>query len=182
MHDNFPHQATDMLRKQRFDVADPVIIATTGWTTDELDAAIREHNIHETFSFVTLLIGVNNQYRGRGLENYREEFTTLLNQAITFAGKRAEKVFVLSIPDWGVTPFAEGRDHQKIAKEIDDYNAACRQIAEHNKCHFIEITGSTREHGKDNDYLVTDRLHPSGKEYAIWANKLSKEVAKALKD
>ena len=182
MHNNFPHQAADMLRKQRFDVADPVIIATTGWTTDELDAAIREHNIHETFSFVTLLIGVNNQYRGRGLDNYKEEFTTLLNQAITFAGKKAEKVFVLSIPDWGVTPFAEGRDHQKIAKEIDDYNAACKQIAEHNKCHFIEITASTREHGKDNAYLVADHLHPSGKEYAIWADRLSKEVAKVLKD
>jgi len=101
MHDNFPHQAVQMLRKQHFDVADPVIIATTGWTTDELAAAIQEHNIRETFSFVTLLIGVNNQYRGRSIDNYRQEFLQLLNHAIAFANNHANHVIILSIPDWG---------------------------------------------------------------------------------
>ena len=124
MHDNFPHQAVRLLRKQHIEVADPVIIATTGWTTDELAASIREHNLKETFSFVTLLIGVNNQYRGRSIENYQQEFLQLLNQAIAFAGDKPGNVIVLSIPDWGVTPFAEDRDRQKIANEIDRYNAA----------------------------------------------------------
>ncbi len=179
--ENFPHQAVDILRKQHIDVADPVIIATTGWTTDELAASIREHNLKETFSFVTLLIGVNNQYRGRSVENYKEEFLQLLNTAIAYAGGHATRVFVLSIPDWGATPFAEGRDRHKIATEIDAYNAACKEISITHKCSFIEITESTRQNGQNPEYLATDGLHPSGKEYGIWAGRLATEVAKALK-
>ena len=182
MHDNFPHQAVQLLRKQHVDVADPVIIATTGWTTDELAASIREHNVRETFSFVSLLIGVNNQYRGRSIENYKEEFTQLLNQSIAFAKGQPEKVFVLSIPDWGVTPFADGKDRHKIAVEIDAYNAVCKEIALAHKCHFIEITESTRKNGQDKDYLAGDGLHPSGKEYGVWAEKLADDVVKTLKN
>ena len=181
MKDNFPHQAVALLQKQHFDVADPVIIATTGWTTDELATSIREHNVSETYSFVTLLIGVNNQYRGRSIENYREEFKQLLDQAIVFAGGHAQNVFVLSIPDWGVTPFAEGRDRQKIAKEIDEYNAACKRITLSHKCQYIEITASTREHGQDEEYLAPDGLHPATKEYTVWAERLVDRVAKTLK-
>lgn len=182
MHDNFPYQATGLLRKQHFDVADPVIIATTGWTTDELAASIREHNIRETFSFVSLLIGVNNQYRGRSLENYKEEFKQLLDQAITFAGGQPQKVVVLSIPDWGVTPFAADRDGKKIAHEIDEYNAACREIALAHKCHFIEITESTRMNGRTKEFVAGDGLHPSAKEYTIWAERLTDTMAKVLKN
>ncbi|MGC4079395.1 MAG: SGNH/GDSL hydrolase family protein [Rubrivivax sp.] len=174
---NFPNQAVQLLRTKHMDVSDPVIIATTGWTTDELQAAIREHNIRETFSFVSLLIGVNNQYRGRSLENYREEFSTLLNQAIHFAGGHVDKVFVLSIPDWGVTPFAGERDRAQIAREIDAYNDAAMGIAKSHRCHFIEITQSTRENGIHTDYLAPDGLHPSAKEYAIWASRLAGQVA-----
>lgn len=181
IHDNFPNQAVQLLRRQHFDVADPVIIATTGWATDELASAIREHNIRETFSFVTLLIGVNNQYRGRSIENFRQEYVQLLDQAIVFAKGNAQHVFVLSIPDWGVTPFAEDRDGQKIAKEIDEYNAACKEITLDHKCQYLEITESTRAHGHDKDYLAKDGLHPSAKEYAIWAELLEQMVAKTLK-
>jgi len=181
MHDNFPHQAVQILRGQHFDVSDPVIIATTGWTTDELAAAISEHNIHETFTFVTLLIGVNNQYRGRSIENYRMEYKQLLDQAIAFAGGKAQHVFVLSIPDWGVTPFAEGRDHAEIAREIDEYNAACKEITLADQCQYIEITASTRQHGLDRAFLAADGLHPSAKEYQVWAQRLADAVAKTLK-
>ena len=117
--DNFPHQLVAMLNKDGIPTAEPEIVAVTGWTTDELAAAIRERDFTGTFSFVTLLIGVNNQYRGRTIENYRKEYTALLKQAIGLANGRPERVFVLSIPDWGVTPFAEGRDRNKIAQEID---------------------------------------------------------------
>lgn len=178
--DSFPHQTVSMLREMKLQVADPVIVATTGWTTDELAASIREHNIHETFSFVTLLIGVNNQYRGRSLENYREEFLGLLRQAIHFAGGSSQHVFVLSIPDWGVTPFAEGRDRARIAHDIDAYNAACREITLGNHCHYTDITDSTRQNGHKPDYLVGDALHPSGKEYAIWAKRLADKVVGVL--
>jgi lysophospholipase L1-like esterase len=178
--ESFPHQAVALLRKAGVQIADPVIIATTGWTTDELAAAIRERNIHETFSVVTLLIGVNNQYRGRDLDNYRQEFTNLLNQAIVFANGHPRHVVVLSIPDWGVTPFAEGRDRAQIAKEIDAYNAAAKEIASAHKCGWLDITDSTRANGQKTEYLAEDGLHPSGKEYAIWAERLAPLLERAL--
>lgn len=174
--DNFPNQTVRLLRTQGMEVGDPVIVATTGWTTDELAAAIMERNINETFSFVSLLVGVNNQYRGRSVENYSEEFARLLNQAIGFAGGVPQNVFVLSIPDWGATPFAEGKDRNEIAVGIDEYNNACRHIAESRGCQYLEVTESTREHGLIDEYLVEDRLHPSGKEYTIWANRLAEKV------
>lgn len=179
--ENFPHQTVALLKKQGIEVANPVIIATTGWTTDELAASIREHNIPDTFSFVTLLIGVNNQYRGRDLENYKDEYTQLLDIAIRYANGHTQNVFVLSIPDWGVTPFAEGKDRAQIAKDIDAYNAAKKEITLAHKCHYIDITDSTRKNGTTTEYLAEDGLHPSGKEYKIWAEKLAPEVAKVLK-
>lgn len=179
--ENFPHQTVGLLKTQGIEVANPVIIATTGWTTDELAASIREYNITDTFSFVTLLIGVNNQYRGRDLENYKEEYTQLLDIAIRYANGHTQNVFVLSIPDWGVTPFAEGKDRAQIAKDIDAYNAAKKEITLAHKCHYIDITDSTRKNGTTAEYLAEDGLHPSGKEYKIWAERLVPEVAKALK-
>ncbi len=181
IHDNFPNQTVQLLRKQHFDIADPVIVATTGWTTDELAAAIREHNLHETFSFVTLLIGVNNQYRGRSVENYRQEFEQLLDQAIVFANGNAGSVLVLSIPDWGATPFAEGKDRSQVAREIDEYNAACKAVALDHKCQYLYITDSTREHAVTPAFLASDGLHPSSAEYAVWAERLAPLVAATLK-
>src|SRR5690606_7367521 len=109
------------------------------------------------------------------------EYTALLKRAISFAGEDPSHVFVLSIPDWSVTPFAEGRDRQQIAKEIDAYNAAKKEITDEYKCNWIEITESTREHGTDESYLVGDKLHYSGKEYKLWAKQLVPLVAKELK-
>ncbi len=177
---NFPHQTVQLLAAMGMAVTPPVIVATTGWTTDELATAIREHHITGTYSFVSLLIGVNNQYRGRSVDNYREEFTTLLLQAIQFAGGQADGVFVLSIPDWGVTPFAEGRDRAQIATEIDAYNAACRDITLAHGCHYTSITESTRVNGTNPQYLAPDGLHPSADEYAIWAGRLATKVKATL--
>lgn len=181
MAENFPHQTVSLLRKQKMDVAEPVIIATTGWTTDELAAAIKERKIQEIFSFVTLLIGVNNQYRGRDIANYRQEFSDLLNQAILFANGHSRHVFVLSIPDWGATPFAEGKDRSKISAEIDAYNAAANEISLAHKCGWIDITDSTRKNATDINYLAGDGLHPAGKEYSVWAERLAPEVSRVLK-
>lgn len=188
--ENFPRQTVALLRKEGIELAEPLIIATTGWTTDELSAAIREHHIHETFSMVTLLIGVNNQYRGRSLDNYKDEFSSLLNQAIVFANGHPRHVVVLSIPDWGVTPFAEGHfgsaqrwhDRKTIAQEIDAYNAAAKEIALAHKCGWLDITDSTRANGYKADFLAADGLHPSGKEYAVWAARLAPLFEKALKN
>jgi lysophospholipase L1-like esterase len=179
--DNFPNQLTTLLRAVGTYVADPMIVATTGWTTDELSTAIRERHISGTYDFVTLLIGVNNQYRGRDTENYTGEFHDLLVQAIAFAGSRADKVFVVSIPDWGATPFAADRDRVQIAQEIDAYNAINRQMASEYGCGYLEITESTRQNADKAGYLAPDGLHPSGLEYAIWARGLCEMVGASLK-
>lgn len=179
--ENFPFQTVKLLRQQNIEVSDPVIVAKTGWTTDELAQALREEGIKETFSFVTLLIGVNNQYRGRALENYQQEFTQLLNQSIAFANGHTHRVTVLSIPDWGVTPFAHDRDRNKVAQEIDAYNAANKALTQAYKCNYLDITESTRANGNHQEYLAEDGLHPSGKEYAVWAERLAPVVMHSLK-
>jgi lysophospholipase L1-like esterase len=179
--ENFPNQTVQLLRKAGFDFNEPEIVAKTGWTTDELQDAINKHTFQSSYDFVTLLIGVNNQYRGRTVEDYHPQFEFLLKQAIRFAGNDTSHVVVLSIPDWGVTPYAEGRDRKKIASAIDVYNAANKAIAEKYKVSYINITPGSREAAIDPSLLTNDGLHPSGKEYAKWAEKLSAVIKEKLK-
>ena len=159
------------LRAEGVALEDPRIIATTGWTTDELAAAIDAAEPLGEWDFVSLLVGVNNQYRGRGLENYREEFTTLLQRAIDFARGRAERVLVLAIPDWGVTPFgtASGRDVAQIARELDAFNAAAAAICAEHGVAFVDIAPVARVRGAEAAMLAEDGLHPSAAMYALWA-------------
>jgi lysophospholipase L1-like esterase len=178
-YDNFPNQTVQLLRAhfgQEKQFASAEIIAKTGWTTDELLVQISLTNFLPQYDVVSLLIGVNNQYRGYSLDVYKTEFTTLLHKAIAFSGGKNNRVFVLSIPDWGVTPFAAERDASKIATEIDAFNLACKEIAEHHGCTFIDITTSQRVDGANAEFLAEDKLHPSGKEYGKWAAKLFEEV------
>jgi lysophospholipase L1-like esterase len=179
LSESFPYQAIQLLRKEGIEIAAPEIIAKTGWTTDELAAAIDQTSFLKSYDLVSLLIGVNNQYRGRTADQYRIEFEALLKHALVFAGNDADKVVVLSIPDWGVTPFAITRDAKQIAKEIDEYNLACKEIAERYKCTFIDITAAQRERNK-SEMLAADGLHPSGKEYAKWAEKLAAAIKKSI--
>ena len=176
MKDNFPNQTVSMLRQAGFEFIDPEIVAKTGWTTDELQEAINQHQFKSSYDFVTLLIGVNNQYRGRPVNNYKIEFESLLKQAIKFAGGQADHVVVLSIPDWGITPFAKGRDNKKIAEEIDDYNSVNKKITTIHHVHYIDITPFTREAASDSSLLTTDGLHPSGKDYQRWAEKVAEWI------
>jgi lysophospholipase L1-like esterase len=175
--DNFPNQVFPMMKNDTVDFQPPRIIARTGWTTDELEEGIVAANntdpLRSTYDFVSLLIGVNDQYRGRSVDNYKPAFEELLKKAIMYAGNKTERVVVLSIPDWGVTPFAEGRDRAQIAREIDAYNAANKQIAEQYQVHYIDITPWTREAAADNSLLAPDGLHPSAKEYKRWAEQIA---------
>lgn len=180
MTENFPGQTVALLREQGFDFKDPEIVAKTGWTTDELQKAIDQHKFLPAYNFVTLLIGVNNQYRGRKVEDYIPEFESLLKQSIQFAGGKNEHVLVLSIPDWGATPFAEGRDRKQIANEIDRYNAANKIISEKYKVNYIDITPGTREAFFDLSLLTADGLHPSGKDYLRWAEKTAALILQKL--
>lgn len=178
--ENFPNQTVQFLRLDGFDFHSPEIIAKTGWTTDELQAAINKYNLLPSYNFVTLLIGVNDQYRGRTVEEFKPEFESLLKLAIYFAGGKNEHVIVLSIPDWGVTPFAVDRDRNQVAKEIDEYNAANKLIAGNYKVHYLDVTPGTREAAKDSSLLAADGLHPSAKEYKRWAEKVAAVIKQQL--
>ena len=178
--ERWPLQLTAALRARGIVIGDPTIIARTGWTTDELNDAIDKAELNGTYDVVSLLIGVNNQYRGRTAENYREEFRGLLKRAIGFAGNRPQRVVVLSIPDWGVTPFAEGRDRKKIAREIDDFNTINFEETVRAGAQYVDVTPISREAVRDPSLLAADGLHPSGKMYAAWAQLAETKFLKAL--
>jgi len=185
--ESFPYQAVQLLRSENKPILAPEIIAKTGWTTDELSNGIAGTRLLPSYDFVSLLIGVNNQYRGRTAAAYEPEFEDLLMQAIQLAGQQTHHVFVLSIPDWSVTPFANsnlpdtsGRTSRQVAGEIDDFNAAAMRIAQQYGISFLDITPHTRATGSDPSWLASDGLHPSGKEYRHWAALLAKQIGPAL--
>lgn len=181
--ESFPYQTVSLLRKTDVQhenkehlFAAPEIIAKTGWTTDELMAAIGQHVFLPKYDIVSLLIGVNNQYRGRTAEEFKKEFALLLQMAIQFAGGDSHNVYVLSIPDWGVTPFAKDRDAAQITVEINAFNKICETTATEFNTNYIDITQSQRADGNKTEFLAADGLHPSGAEYKKWAEKLSAAI------
>jgi lysophospholipase L1-like esterase len=169
VNDRWPLQLVRLLRENHVAIDDPTIIARTGWTTDELDAGISAENPSGTFDLVSLLIGVNNQYRGRSEEEYRGQFRQLLQRAMEFAGNNPSHVLVLSIPDWGVTPFAEGKDRTAIGIAINHFNSITMEEAHRVGAHYINITPFSREASHDRSLTAEDGLHPSGPMYATWA-------------
>lgn len=181
--ESFPYQLQSLLKNQNINVANPKIIATTGWTTDELQAAIKKENLTGSYSFVTLLIGVNNQYRGYPISTYKKEFAELLQTAINYAGGNKSRVFVVSIPDWGVTPFGKnsGRNVQTIASEIDNFNAANQEMTLAAGINYTNITPASRNATTDISLIADDGLHPSAKMYGQWAGALLTKVAPMLK-
>lgn len=178
IHESFPYQTVQLLRNAGYALYAAEIVAQTGWTTDELQSGITNSRLLPVYDMVSLLIGVNNQYRGRSLTEYTRQFEALLQQAIGFAGNQAQHVFVLSIPDWGVTPFAADRDSITIGQEIDTFNAVNKLYAEMYSVNYVDITPGTREAATDSSLLAADQLHPSGKDYARWAAKLADAVQK----
>jgi lysophospholipase L1-like esterase len=180
--DRWPNQLKAMLDAKGLSVDAPEIVAKTGWTTDELSAAMDAHAFKPPYALVTLLIGVNNQYRGRDLDNYRAEFEALLKRAVALAGGEASHVIVVSIPDWGVTRFGKssGRDVGEIAHQLDAYNAANAQIAKMLHCGYVDVTAVSRDGADHADALVGDGLHPSAAMYKKWAERIVPAAAAAL--
>lgn len=180
---SFPYQLAEQLKKDAVVLSTPVIIARTGWTTSELQAAITSAALKQKFDVVTLLIGVNNQYRGQSQITYRKEFKELLQTAIAFANNNTAHVFVVSIPDWGVTPFGKssGRDTQAIAAEIDAFNAINKEETLAAKVSYTDITTASRLAASDAELVADDGLHPSGKMYLDWAVNVAPAVIKGLK-
>ncbi|MEN9883794.1 MAG: hypothetical protein RLZZ420_1011 [Bacteroidota bacterium] len=181
IYENFPYQTVQLLRRSGIAVHAPEIVAKTGWTTDELMAGIDRTTFEISYDIVTLLIGVNNQYRGKDPSTYEKEFEKLLNKAIAFAGGNKQHVFVLSIPDWGATPFAASRDRIKIGNEIDRFNSINKTITDGAGIAYISITEGSREATSNASLVAKDGLHPSGLEYGRWAKKLADAILQSIR-
>jgi lysophospholipase L1-like esterase len=172
-------QLRDLLVQDGHSIPLPRIIAQTGWTTAELSEAIQKEKITDSYHLVSLLIGVNNQYRGQSVDVYQQEFRKLLEMAIGFACNIPHRVLVLSIPDWGLTPFAQDRDQKKISREIDLFNAVAEKEAGALNAHFLDITPISRAAAFHPELLAADHLHYSGIMYHKWA-LLALPVAKQI--
>lgn len=176
-HERWPSQLARVLRADGLDVVDPLIVAETGWTAAELSRAIQDRNVTGTFELVTLLIGVNNQYRGMIVGAYRGQFRSLLRSAIDFGHATPSRVIVVSIPDWGVTPYNSKRDAVRVAREIDAYNRANREEALGAGAHWIDVTDLTRAAPLA---VVADGLHPNASMYASWVARIAPKARSIL--
>lgn len=180
-NESYPVQLGDSLSNSGYTIEEVRIIAKTGWTTDELQTAIDDtEDLAESYDLVSLLIGVNNQFRGRTTNTYTPEFEALLQQAINFAGGNKDRVFVLSIPDYAYTPFGNGST--QISEGIDQYNVVNKNIAEGLGVAYFDITSISREGLDDTALVASDGLHPSGKQYTEWVKLILPEVKNLLEN
>jgi lysophospholipase L1-like esterase len=178
--ERWPMQLAALLREQGVETGKPQVIARTGWTTDELSAAMDRATLTGPFDMVSLLIGVNNQYRGRSQDEYRQQFVELLERAIGLAGGDPGRVLVLSIPDWGVTPFAINQNRAAIGSDIDAFNRINAEETQRLGAHYVDITPESREAADNEAMIAGDGLHPSGKMYADWAQLALPAAREAL--
>ncbi len=170
-NERWPNLLAEKIEKEVGILVEVTIIAKTGWTTNELIDAIAAADLADEYDMVALLIGVNNQYRGYDVRQYKKEFEQLLKQSIQFANNKKERVFVLSIPDYGVTPFAKDKNPKKIGAEIDQYNLKAQQICEKQEVAYLDITEISRKASSDQSLIADDGLHPSGKMYKMWSKQ-----------
>ena len=162
------------LQKQGINFNNPRIIAKTGWTTDELNDSLNLSVFNTKYDYVSLLVGVNNQYRGLSSYIFEKEFRQLLSRSINYS-KNKSNVFVLSIPDWGVTPFAGKRNKIAISDSIDVFNQLIKKVCFENNIKFFDITDISREAELNSDLIAGDSLHPSGIMYKKWIDKILNE-------
>jgi len=174
--ERWPMQLTKELNIKGISVATPEILAKTGWTTDELLVAVKEYSFQPPYDVVSLLIGVNNQYRSYSKQTYQAEFEELLKYAISLAGGEAGNILVLSIPDWGSTPFAEGRDRNKIAMEIEEFNQINKAISEKFNVLWVDIFEISRLAKSNSTLTAADGLHPSAEMYSLWTKEILKNI------
>lgn len=170
----WPAQLVVRLRALGVEMADPVIVARTGWTTDELGMGIDASGVASTFDLVSLLIGVNDAYRGRDAASYALALPALVRRAVGLAAGRPDRVLLVSIPDWSTTPFAEGRDRAAIAAAVAAFNALARGVAERERVRWADITPTSLE--RHADWLAADGLHPSALQYAAWTEVMAPVV------
>lgn len=170
-NERWPVQLGRALNERGQKIDPPRIIATTGWRCDQLKQAILDAKLPNDWGMVSLLIGVNNQYQKRTAESYAPEFEELLNMAVQLAGGNKKNVFVVSIPDYGFTPFGNPKQ-EEISKAIDEFNNVNRRITQKMGITYVEITDLTREGLVKPEYVAADGLHPSGAMYSLWVERI----------
>jgi lysophospholipase L1-like esterase len=177
--DSWPYQLVKKLNAKGISIQQPKIIARTGWRTDNLLAAIEAENSAEKYDLVSLLIGVNNQFQGKSLEQYKKDLRTLLNTAVNLSAMGKSRVFVLSIPDYGSTPFGN-LERESIGKEIDEWNQVCKEICAEFEIPFFDITEISKRAARESDLTTKDKLHPSAKMYSLWVDEIIQPVQAIL--
>ena len=154
------------------------IIARTGWRVDELKEAMNSSNLEPPYGLVSLLIGVNNQYQGQNANDFRPEFIEILEKSLKLVNNRKERLFVVSIPDWGASPYGFGFDRAKVSKEINDFNSVVKEESEKRGLRYFDITAISRRALLDRTLIASDGLHPSGKMYKLWVDKMIPIISK----
>ncbi|MDR9415451.1 MAG: SGNH/GDSL hydrolase family protein [Gracilimonas sp.] len=177
---NYPNQISDSLQTRGIAVDTTSIIATNGWTTSDLKQGIMTQSPDSTYTLVSLLIGVNNQYQGLNLDIYQKEFKQLLENAIALAGGIRSNVLVISIPNYGVTPFGQSRNPVVIRQELQVYNDIAKKISVGKNIPFVNITPASELAKNDPSLLASDDLHPSAKMYAMWVEEMLPTIIKIL--
>ncbi len=180
IHESFPYITTQLLRQKKISMYAPEMVAKTGWTSSELAEHLLHTQLNHHYDFVSLLIGVNNQYRNLSVDNFLNDFEFLVKKAIHFASGKNERVIILSIPDWGCTPFAADKNKEQIANEIDAFNIICKQTAKQYHTNFIDITTETREFSLEPKAIASDGLHFSYETHLIWAKKMANTIYQIL--
>jgi len=171
----FPELTLALLASKEINFSNPDIIARSSWTTDELTKAVESKKLNNSYDAVTLLIGVNDQYRGIDTTIYAQNFESLLLKAVKLASLNNKHVFVMSIPDYSVTPFALNARQTpgQIAADIEMFNQINKRIANQHQVNYIDVTPISKLATNDTELLAQDKLHPSGKMYALWAEELA---------
>ena len=180
LHAGFPYQTIQLLRSAGLHFHAPEIIAQTGWTSFELADHLIKIQLNDTYDFVSLLIGVNNQYRGLDLESFSEDLSFLIKKAIHLSGENAKHVLLMSIPDWTITPFGFSNKKNSPTETIASFNEICKQLSAVNGCHFIDLTKHTNLAKTDSSLLASDGLHYSEKSYAYWAKELATKIEERI--
>ncbi|WP_343748584.1 SGNH/GDSL hydrolase family protein [Fluviicola sp.] len=172
---NFPYQLADSISRNGRKYESPSIIARTGWRTDQLIKAVESAHLEKEYDLVTLLIGVNNEFQGRSLQEYERDFRILCQKAIELAGNKTDRVYILSIPDYGYTPFGE-KNRERISQRIDLFNASNQRISDSLSLHYIDITGISRRGLNETGLVAADGLHPAAGMYALWVEEILKSM------
>lgn len=170
---NFPYQLADSIGKSGKTYVSPVIIARTGWRTDQLIDAVESAHLKKEYDLVTLLIGVNNEFQGRSLREYERDFTLLCKKSIELAGNKKKRVIVVSIPDYGFTPYGEA-NRERISERIDLFNASNKRISDSLGLNYVNVTEISRRGLDEPDLVADDGLHPGTKMYALWVKEILK--------